>query len=164
LLLFCYGLIFLPSLAGHLKGFFCRFGKLLKLTDSLASSGGLFLLASPQGLNLVRILALECLELLLRLLELGCHLVHILGALDFGIIPFVRLLRVLGLKILVLALPLKKLLALFFNLLAKVLDLLLHTSLHLFEGSRLVTLLILNFDREFFLLSLRFLQRTFQVL
>jgi hypothetical protein len=28
----------------------------------------------------------------------------------------------------------------------------------------LVTLLILNFDREFFLLSLRFLQRTFQVL
>jgi hypothetical protein len=57
----------------------------------------------------------------------------------------------------VLALPLKKLLALFFNLLAKVLDLLLHTSLHLFEGGRLVTLLILDFDREFFLLPLRFL-------
>ena len=63
-----------------------------------------------------------------------------------------------------LALPLKKLLALFFNLLAKILDLLLHTSLHLFEGSRLVSLLILDFDREFFLLPLRFLQRAFQVL
>ena len=156
--LFCYGLIFLPSLAGHLKSLLCRFGKLLKLTDSLASSCGLFLLAGPQGLYLVRILALECLELLLRLLKLGCHLGHLLGALDFGIIPFVRLLRVLGLEVLVLALPFKQLLALFFNLLAKVLDLLLHTSLHLFEGGRLVTLLILDFDREFFLLPLRFLQ------
>ena len=56
-----------------------------------------------------------------------------------------------------LALPFEELLALFFNLLAKVLDLLLHTSLHLFEGGRLVTLLILDFDREFFLLPLRFL-------
>lgn len=116
--MFSYGLIFLPSLAGHLKSLFCRFGKLLKLTDSLASSSGFLLLASPQGLNLVRILALECLELLLRLLELGCHLGHLLGALDFGIIPFVRLLRVLGLEVLVLALPFKELLALFFNLLA----------------------------------------------
>ena len=116
--MFSYGLIFLPSLAGHLKSLFSRFGKLLKLTDSLASSSGFLLLASPQGLNLVRILALECLELLLRLLELGCHLGHLLGALDFGIIPFVRLLRVLGLEVLVLALPFKELLALFFNLLA----------------------------------------------
>jgi len=47
LLLFGYGLIFLPSLAGHLKGLFSRFGLLLKLSDSLASSSGLLLLISP---------------------------------------------------------------------------------------------------------------------
>jgi hypothetical protein len=47
LLLFGYGLIFLPSLAGHLQGLFSRFGLLLKLSDSLASSSGLLLLIGP---------------------------------------------------------------------------------------------------------------------
>lgn len=122
------------------------------------------LLCRPLRPRLVRIPALKCVELLLRLLELECHLGHLLGALDFGIIPFVRLQRVLGLEILVLAFPFEKLFALFFNLLAKILDLLLHTSLHLFEGGRLVSLLVLNLDRELFLLPLRFLERTFQVL
>jgi hypothetical protein len=46
-------LIFLPSLAGHLKGLFSRFGLLLKLSDPLASSSGLLLLIGPQGLDLV---------------------------------------------------------------------------------------------------------------
>ena len=103
--MFGNSLIFLPSLAGHLKGFFSRFGLLLKLSDSLTSSSGIFLFAGSEGLDLVRILALKCVELLLSLLELECHLGHLLGALDFGIIPFVRLQRVLGLKVLVLALP-----------------------------------------------------------
>jgi len=47
LLLFRYGLIFLPSLAGHLQGLFSRFGLLLKLSDSLASSSSLLLLIGP---------------------------------------------------------------------------------------------------------------------
>lgn len=47
LLLFGYGLIFLPSLAGHLQGLLGRFGLLLKLSDSLASSSSLLLLIGP---------------------------------------------------------------------------------------------------------------------
>ena len=47
LLLFGNGLIFLPSLACHLKSLFSRFGLLLKLSDSLASSSSLLLLIGP---------------------------------------------------------------------------------------------------------------------
>ena len=47
LLLFGYGLIFLPSLAGRLKSLLGRFSLLLKLSDSLASSSGFLLLIGP---------------------------------------------------------------------------------------------------------------------
>lgn len=47
LLLSGYSLIFLPSLACHLKGLLGRFGVLLKFSNSLASSSGFFHLIGP---------------------------------------------------------------------------------------------------------------------
>jgi hypothetical protein len=64
----------------------------------------------------------------------------------------------------VLALPFKKLFALFFDFFSEVFDLLFHPGLQVFEGTGVVAFLVFDLCRKLFLFSLGFLERTLQEL